>query len=144
LLASGGKFSEELQWREMLTQRDPKRLDWTIKKGHAELRAGQLEAAKATLTQALGQEPKNASARLFRAIASLRSGKLEDARRDYQELLKDPGQMPGALFGLGNIAWRERDTNAMILYYQAFLTNAAAAPPKAALAQQRLKDWQDE
>lgn len=143
-LANSGRFADELNWRVELWQRDPKRLEWIIKKGHAELRAGQTEAAIGTLTQALVLEPASPSARLFRAVAALRAGKLEDARQDYEKLLQDPASAPSALFGLGGIAWHERDTNAMILYYQAFLTNSAAAAPQAALANQRLKDWQDE
>lgn len=141
---STGQFLAELKWREALLQRDPKRLDWIVKKGHAELRGGEFEAAITTLTQALTLEPANANARLFRAVAALRAGKLETARRDYDELLKNPAHTPNALFGLGEIAWREHDTNAMILYYQAFLTNNAVISPQAALANQRLKDWQDE
>jgi hypothetical protein len=142
--ANTGQFPAELQWREVLLQRDPKRLEWIVKKGHAELRCGEFDAAIMTLTRALVLEPAHAGARLFRAIAALRAGKLENARQDYQELLKNPAHTPGALFGLGGIAWRERDTNAMILYYQAFLTNSATAAPQAALANQRLKDWRDE
>ncbi|MGC3960322.1 MAG: tetratricopeptide repeat protein [Verrucomicrobiota bacterium] len=143
-LANAGLFSNELKWREVLWQRDPKRLEWIIKKGHAELRAGQAEAAISTLTQALVLEPTSPSARLFRAIAALRAGKLEDARQDYEKLLNHPASAPSALFGLGSIAWHERDTNAMILYYQAFLTNSVTAAPQTAVANQRLKDWQDE
>jgi tetratricopeptide (TPR) repeat protein len=143
-LAEAGRFEEEIKWREVLLRRDPKRLEWIVKKGLAELRANQFEPAIMTLTQALMLEPKSAGARLFRAVAALRAGKLEDARRDYQELLKYPAQTRSALFGLGSVAWRERDTNAMILYYQAFLTNSAVAAAQAALVNQRLKDWQDE
>lgn len=143
-LMSTGNYLEELKWREWLARRDPTRLEWVVKKGHAELRAGQFEAAITTLNQALTMDSKSASARLFRAVAALQAGKLEAARRDYQELLQNPAQLPTALFGLGSIAWRERDTNAMLLYYQAFLTNAVVNPPQAALVNQRLKDWQDE
>ncbi len=143
-LASTGRFADELKWRDVLWQRNPNRLEWIIKKGHAELRAGQTEAAISTLTQALLLEPTNPSARLFRAVAALRAGKLEDASQDYEKLLKDPAYAPSALFGLGGIAWQEHNTNAMISYYQAFLTNSAAVSPQAALATQRLKDWQDE
>jgi tetratricopeptide (TPR) repeat protein len=143
-LAEAGRFEEEIKWREVLLRRDPKRLEWIVKKGLAELRANEFEPAIMTLTQALVLEPKSAGARLFRAVAALRAGKLEDARRDYQELLKYPAQTRSALFGLGSVAWRERDTNAMILYYQAFLTNSAVAAAQAALVNQRLKDWQDE
>lgn len=142
--AAVGRHADELAWREIVSQLDPKRLEWLILKGHAELRTGQAETAIATLTQALTLEPTSARARLFRAIAALRAGQLEAARQDYEKLLAQPATAPSALFGLGGISWRTRDTNAMIQYYQAFLTNTALRSPQAALANQRLKDWQDE
>jgi tetratricopeptide (TPR) repeat protein len=143
-LGTVGCHNDERKCYELLLQSDPKRLEWIILKGHAELRAGQPALAIATLTQALALEPTSVSARLFRAVALLQTGKLEDARRDYEVVLNNPASAPSALFGLGDIAWRERDTNAMNSYYQAFLTNNVATSPQAALINQRLKAQQDE
>lgn len=143
-LANVGHYSDELEWRTILLQCNPTQNDWVTKKGHAELRAGQLEAALATLTQALVLDRTNPNARLFRAVAALRAGKLAEAQQDYQQLLSSPSATPLALFGLGSVAWQAGNTNAMVQYYQAFLTNTATAAPQAALANQRLKDWQDE
>jgi tetratricopeptide (TPR) repeat protein len=142
--AATGDFAQELRWREILTEREPRRVEWLVKKGHAELRAGKPEAALQTLTTALTLAPGHANARLFRAVAALRLGKLADARHDYTELLQHPTQAQRALFGLGGIAWRQHDTNAMIQYYQAFLTNSAVAAAQSAVALERLKEWQEE
>lgn len=144
LCASAGRFQAELKWRDALMQRDPNRVDWLVKKGLAELRQGEFEVARLTLTRALTLAPADGNARLLRAIAALRAGSLEDARRDYQELLKKRDYSQNALFGLGGIAWREHDTNALIQYYQAFLSNSATATPQAAVANQRIKEWQEE
>lgn len=144
LHANAGQFQAELKWREILLQRDPDRVAWLVKKGYAELRLEQFGAAIVTLTRALTLKPADDSARLFRAVAALQAGQLEAAKRDYQELLRHKGQAQTALFGLGTIAWREQDTNAMIRHYQAFLSNSAAATPQTAVATQRLKEWQDE
>jgi tetratricopeptide (TPR) repeat protein len=143
LCAATGDFESELRWRELLVGRDPKRVEWLVKKGHAELRARKSEAAIETLTAALMLMPDNPNARLFRAVAALQAGKLADAQRDYAELLKSPTHSQRALFGLGGIAWRQQDTNAMIQYYQSFLSNNVATP-QAAVATQRLKEWQEE
>lgn len=142
--ASAGQFLIELKWRDVLLQRDPNRVDWLVKKGHAELRQKEFEAAFNTLTRALSLAPADGKARLFRAIAGLQAGRLDDARRDYEELLKSEDHLQNALFGLGGVAWRAQDTNAMIQYYQSFLSNSATATPQAALANQRLKEWRDE
>ncbi len=144
LCATAGLFPAELKWRGLLLQRDPNRVDWLVKQGLAELRQGELKVAMLTLTRALTLLPTDDNARLFRAIAALQSGRFDDARRDYQELLKKPDFSQSALFGLGGIAWRERDTNALIQYYQTFLSNSTALTPRAAVASQRLKAWQDE
>jgi tetratricopeptide (TPR) repeat protein len=144
LCANAGLFRAELKWREMLLQREPDRIDWLVKKGQAELRLDNYEAAMQTLTRAVTLAPANGNARLFRAIAALKAGRMEEARSDYRELLKQPDHSQSALFGLGGIAWRTHDTNAMIQYYQAFLSNSAAATPQAVVVTQRLKEWQDE
>jgi tetratricopeptide (TPR) repeat protein len=143
-LAALGGHDEVRKCYETLLQRDPKNLEWIIKKGHAELLAGQPAPAIVTLTQALALDATSVSARLFRAVAYLQTRKLEAARQDYQMVLNHPATAPSALFGLGDIAWRERDTNAMISYYQAFLTNNVATSPQAALISKRLKARQDE
>jgi len=144
LCATAGLFPAELKWRGLLAQRDPNRIDWLVKKGLAELRLGESKVATITLTRALTLAPTDDNARLLRAIAALQCGRFDEARRDYQELIKKPNFSQSARFGLGGIAWRERDTNALFRYYQAFLSNSTAVTPQAALASQRLKDWQEE
>jgi hypothetical protein len=81
---------------------------------------------------------------LLRAVAYLRAGKLEAAKADYRELLKNPDASQTALFGLGGIAWRENDTNTMIQYYERFLSNSTALTPQFNTATERLRQIQDE
>ena len=64
-LAVAGRFAAEVQWRATLRRQDPKRLDWIIDQGYAEMRAGQAAAAFVTLTEALVLEPTNAAARSY-------------------------------------------------------------------------------
>lgn len=139
-----GQLAAELQWRELLQQREPNQPEWLVKLGHAELRAEKFEAAITTLTRALTLASANDSARLFRAVAELRAGRWDDARRDYEVLLRTPAFAQSARFGLGNIAWQTHDTNALIQFYQAFLSNHAALSPETELATRRLKEWTDE
>lgn len=144
LYATLGVFPAELKWSERLTQRNPKQAEGWIKKGRAELHAENYVAAQSTLTRALELQPASTEARLFRAVAALQTGQLETARADYQELLKHPEQQRQALFGLGTVAWQQQDTNAILQYYQAFLSNNAAQSPQTIMATQRLKALQDE
>ncbi len=144
LYAAQGQFQEELALREELLRRQSDNPECWAQKGLAELRLARYEQAVATLTQAISLAPNDEHVRLLRAVAQLGAGRLDAARADYQELLKLPGSSQSALFGLGGIAWRERDTNAVMQYYQQFLSNSVALSPQAALASKRLKQLQDE
>jgi tetratricopeptide (TPR) repeat protein len=144
LYSAAGQFEAELQWRSRLVQRDPKRIDWLTAKAHAELRADQYGMALKTLDAVLILDPGNTSARLSRGIAALGVDQVDTARRDFQTLLQNSEHVASALFGLGGVAWRQRDTNAVIGYYEAFLTNRVAASQQTALATQRLNEVRNE
>ena len=144
LYAVQSQFEQELKLRETLVQRHPNNADLLAKKGLSELRLTRHEAAIATLTKALTLDPADTHTRLWRAIAYLRAGQLEASKADYRDLLKDADASQSALFGLGGIAWREQDTNAMIRYYEQFLTNSAVITPQFNVATERLRQMRDE
>jgi tetratricopeptide (TPR) repeat protein len=139
-----GQFQRELDMRETLTQRDPNNPERLTRQGVAEVRLSRFDAAINTLTKALTLSPADKEARQARAVAWLGAGQFESARRDYTDLLKQPGGAPAGLFGLGSVAWREQDTNAVIQYYQQFLSNNVVRTPQAMLATQRLRQLTDE
>lgn len=139
-----GAAESELKWSEVLVQRNPKRPEWLIKQGRAQWRVRNFEAAHRTLTVALELSPASTEARFLRAMVAMQAGQLEAAEQDFQALLKDPGHKQRALFGLGYVAWQQRDTNAIIKYYQSFLSNSVPGSPQSAVAIQRLKSLQDE
>ena len=79
---------------------------------------------------------------LNRAISFLRGDKLEDAQRDYDVLQQ---AFPTAFqihFGLAEIAWRRKDTNAAIRNYQLYRANAPTNTAEAKLVRERLKELQ--
>jgi hypothetical protein len=85
-------------------------------------------------------DANNYSALLNRAIAFLRGDKLEAAQRDYEVLQK---AFPTAFqinFGLAEIAWRRKDTNAAIQNYQLYQANAPTNTTEAKLVSARLKE----
>jgi tetratricopeptide (TPR) repeat protein len=61
--------------------------------------------------------------RLNRAIAHLQCGNLDQAREDYLALLPSPprGHAHAVYFGLGEIAWRRKDTTEARERYTAYL-----------------------
>lgn len=139
LYAASGQFAPELALREQLLHYDPGNSGLLLKKGLAELRLTHFAPAIATFTQVLTLSPEDRDARLLRAVAHLSAGQLAESKADYQALLNQPGMAQRALFGLGGVAWREHDTNAVIRYYQQFLSNSAALSPQFNLATERLQ-----
>ena len=108
---------------DQLLHHEPGNVEYVANKGLAQIQLSQYEQAISTLTSALTLAPSNQVARLDRAIACLRAGQLDPAWADYQELLKVSPNSPKVLFGLGEIAWRKRDTNSAIAFYERCLTN---------------------
>lgn len=144
LYAANSEFQRELDLREVLLERDPNNPESLVKKGLVELRLSRHEEAIATLTRALSIAPENGNARLLRAVACLRAGRLEASKADYLELLKQPDQSQNALFGLGTVAWRKNDTNAVMQYYHQYLSNNAAISPQFNLVTERLRQLAEE
>jgi len=105
------------------------------------------------LTRVLDLQATNATARFYRAICSLQSDQLDDAKKDYEEVEKVPPQLLiqqfrvypfQVYYGLGEIAYRRKDTNAAIGYYQAYLTNSVPNTEEAKSVSRRLQELKGE
>jgi tetratricopeptide (TPR) repeat protein len=98
-------------------------------KGNACLQLNEFADAIQPLTKLLDMETNNFSkahylAQFMRAKAYLGLGKLKEAKQDYEILSNAlPKEFP-VYFDLGEIAYREKDTNAAVQYYQLYLENA--------------------
>ncbi|HZL42793.1 MAG TPA: tetratricopeptide repeat protein [Verrucomicrobiae bacterium] len=138
LFEQSGQLTRELEILDQLLRRDPNNGEWLAKKGCVQLQLSSFPEAVATLTKALAMAPADQDARLYRAVAYLGCKQLEPARQDYEELLKAHEFKHLALFGLGEIAWREQDTNQVIEMYQQYLSNALPGTLQYAMATQRL------
>jgi tetratricopeptide (TPR) repeat protein len=124
---------------EALVQREPDNVGLLSKKGAAELELSRFHDAITTLSRVLSLDSSDTQARLNRAVARLASGQLEAARDDYQELLNAPATSQKALFGLGGIAWRKRDTNSAIQFYEQYLATGKPESVQYSIASRRLK-----
>ena len=67
-------------------------------------------------------------ARLNRAIACLQLGQLADAQKDYVELQKIYTNSFQVLYGLGEIAYRNKDSKSAVEYYERYLNAMSNAP----------------
>jgi tetratricopeptide (TPR) repeat protein len=118
----------------------PTNVNALVNKGYACIQIGDFERAIPPLTQVLAMDTNNYSALLNRAIASLRADKLEPAQQDYEVLQKAFPTAFQIYFGLGEIAWRRKDTNAAVRNYQLYLANAPTNSSEAKLVSARLQE----
>jgi tetratricopeptide (TPR) repeat protein len=100
-----------------------------ILNGSANLQGGRYSNAIPIFNRVMALDTNTSSpgytmALMGRAAAYLKSEKLGEAKQDYETLQKRFPTDPRIYFGLGEIAYERRDTNAAILNYQHYLTNA--------------------
>jgi tetratricopeptide (TPR) repeat protein len=89
-------------------------------------------------------ESTNYTAILYRAIASLRSDKLDDALRDYETVQRQFPKQHQIYYGLGEIAYRRKDTNTALRHYESYLTNAPPNFPEANFVAGRIRELRGE
>ena len=118
----------------------PTNMNALVNKGFACIQVGAFDQAIPPLTQVLAMQTNNYSALLNRAIAYLRGNKLEAAQRDYEVLQKAFPTAFQIYYGLAEIAWRKKDTNAAIRNYQLYLANAQTNTAEAKVVSERLKE----
>ncbi len=132
--ADNGRYTNALAITERMLKLAPDETSSLINKGCFLVEVGGFDEAIKAFTQVLTVETNTTSethvrAMLYRAIANFRSDKLDDAQKDYEFVQRQVPKAPQVSYGLGEIAYRRKDTNAAIRNYEAYLTNA---PPKTA------------
>lgn len=86
---------------------DPDNVAARISLARARFLAGDRDAAREQLDQALEREPNNPLAVFLRAVLHDASGETERARRGYEQVLQMQAQHPGAAHHLGMLAFRQ-------------------------------------
>ncbi len=96
-------------------------------KGFVLIRMRAFDKAIPPLKEAVAMDSTNVNARLNLAVAYLGADQLEPAKATYLSMPKQVAHIFPVLYGLGEIAYRQHDTNAAIGYYQACLSNNVSA-----------------
>jgi len=135
-----GRFSNALSIIEQELSIAPTNMSALLNNGYTCIQGGAVEEALPALTQVLAVETNNHSALLNRAIAYLRANKLEESKTDYERLQKVFPSASQISYGLAEIAWRKRDTNAAIRNYELYLANAPTNTVEAKSVLARLKE----
>jgi tetratricopeptide (TPR) repeat protein len=138
-------YSNALATIDQRLQLNPNNTNALVNKGFACLQLKAFDQAVEPLTRAIDMETNNFSqlhysAVLNRAIVYLLSDKLDAAQQDYETLQKAfPTSYP-IYYGLGEVAYRKKDTSAAIRNYELYLSNAPTNAPEYQAISQRVKE----
>ena len=113
---------------------------WLFNQGYLLIQIKAYDEAINALTRVLAIQTNNNNARFDRAIACLNSGKLEAAQADYRILQQSLTNSIQVAYGLGEIAWRQRDTNEAIRNYRLYLANTDTNTDEARVVAERLRE----
>ena len=134
-------YSDALRLTDRQLQLAPNDAATLANKGSLYILTGDFSNAIPPLTLSLSLTNTYA-ARFNRAIAYSRTGNLDAAEADYQELLQAFPTAYRAYYELGEIALQKRDTNAAIRYCEQYLSKADADTEEARSVAARLKSLQ--
>jgi tetratricopeptide (TPR) repeat protein len=138
LYLQAGLYTNSLQLIERQLAGRPDDVNLLVNKGFVLLRLTNQAPAVDVLTRALELQSNNAPARLNRAIANLQLDRLDAAQSDYESLLLSFPKAYPVYFGLGEIAFKRRDTNQAIHNFRLYLSNAPPNTIEAQEVRQRL------
>ena len=139
-LIAYGLFTNALPVIDQKLKLAPDDLAGLFGKGYVCLQLHDNSGAIAALTRLLAIQTNNADARFNRALAYLNSGQLDAARADYRRLQQTYTNSFPLAYGLGEIAWREHNTNEAIRNYKIYLANANTNSAEATNVILRLRE----
>lgn len=136
LLAAGcktyadyGRYTNALNLTDRMLALDPQNSACWLNRGSFLVELTNFSEAISAFDRAIALQTNNPTAVLYRAIANLRSDKLDAAQADYEAVQRDYPKAFQICYGLGEIAWRRKDTNTALRHYESYLSNA---PPQLA------------
>ncbi len=127
LPASGAQLTNALKVIESLLRIQPDNPSARFQQGTLLISVGNYEAAEAAFTKVLELQKDNRTALLNRAIVRLQINRLDDAERDYRELLRQVTPNYRVYYGLGEIAYRKKNWRAAAAHYKDYLRYAQEA-----------------
>jgi tetratricopeptide (TPR) repeat protein len=137
-----GVYSNALPHVEKLISLSPSNLTNVVNKGFILLQLSNYVNAVESFTQAINLQPTNHVARFNRAVAYLLDKKYDLARKDYQQLLKDYPTAYEVHYGLGEVAYNQKDRISAVRHYQLYLSTAPTNSVEARTVADRLKELQ--
>lgn len=135
-----GLFDKALGVINRKLELTPDNPTWLYSRGYISIQLKNYDAAIVALTRVLAIQTNNDNALFNRAIANLDSDHLDAARADYLRLQLTFTNAFQIAYGLGEIAWRQHDTNEAVRNYQIYLVNANTNTGEAQTVLERLRE----
>jgi tetratricopeptide (TPR) repeat protein len=135
-----GLFTNALEVIDRKLKMTPDDPAWLVGRGNVLIQLHNYGQAIDTLTRALAVQTNNTEARYNRAFAYFQNAQLGPARADLRELqpvVTGPSQAVVAYY-LGEIAWRQHDTNEAVKNYRVYLAGANTNSAEAKTVLDRL------
>jgi tetratricopeptide (TPR) repeat protein len=137
-----GLYSNALRIIDRRITQTPNDPQWLFGQGFANLQLGNYPQAIRALTRVMELTTNNPTAQFNRALAYLKSDRLDLARADYVQLQNTYTNSFQISYGLGEVAWRQHDTNEAIKNYQQYLATAPTNSAELKLIRDRLGQLQ--
>jgi tetratricopeptide (TPR) repeat protein len=135
-----GLFTNALGVIDRKLKSTPDDPSWLYSRGYISIQLKNYAAAIAALSRVLEIQTNNDDALFNRAIANLDSDRLAAARADYLRLQQTYSNAFQVAYGLGEIAWRQHDTNEAVRNYKIYLANANTNSGEAQTVLERLRE----
>jgi tetratricopeptide (TPR) repeat protein len=118
--------------------RSPDDPSWVYGKGYVCLQIGDYDDAVKALTHFLELQTNSPDATFYRGVAQMQAGRLDAARADFLRLQGAYQNNLQVAYNLGDIAWREHQTNEVIRNYQIVVANAPTNAVELKIIKDRL------
>ena len=138
--SENGQYTNALALTQRILRLAPNDPNALINQGCFQVQLSAYADAVASFNRVLTLETNNPTALFYRAIAQLRGDQLDVALEDYESLQRQYPKAHQMYYGLGEIAYRRKDTNTAIRHYEAYLTNAPPNNPESAFVVGRLQE----
>lgn len=142
--ADNRRYAAALDITERMLKLQPTNTACWINRGCFLIEEPNYSEAINSFTKAINLETNNYRAILYRGIAYLRADQLDEAQADYETVQRQFPKEAIIDYGLGEIAYRRKNTNAAITHYLNYLNNAPAGTAEAKAVAERLKELKGE
>ena len=133
-------FTNALQVINQRLDQTPDDPQWLFGKGFVNLQMSNYVAAISAFTRVQEVSTNDPMSRFYRALACLQSGRLDEAKADYSAIASSYTNSFQIAYGLGEVAWRQHDTNAAIRNYEQFLSTAPTNAVEIKTVRERLTE----